>query len=346
MIIATGPKVSLRLAELADRVRVYQWYAYSDLTAQMVGLPLYPDHPIPDFDTFSADYQPYFFDGTRPFSGRGLIIVADGLDIGFLRYDEINLLKDVVEIDLWFASRKHGGRGLGSEALQLACGWLQRNFGVNRFLLRPSRRNVHALRAMRRAGFRETDLDRADVIAKLNLPAGEYRDEVLLFRTLPLPSTRLVPEADRTYVFIDSEFTSLTSPRLISVGAVAGDAAAFYCELSDWPRETASPFVKSTVLPLLDGAAVPHPVAAESLVRWLGQRTAQTPVTLVSDSGFDRWALADLLGREDLPAGCDWIRVPIAYQQLDEVATELQLRRHHALDDARALRHVVLNAES
>jgi hypothetical protein len=259
------------------------------------------------------------------------------------------LLKDVVELDLWLTGRRHSGHGLGSEALQLACGWLQASFGVNRFLVRPSRRNVHALRAMRRAGFRETDLDRAAVIAKLGLASGVYRDEVLLFRSLPLPSTLLRPEPARTYVFIDSEFSSLVEPRLISIGAVAADASAFYCELSDWPAETASPFVRSTVLPLLDGAAVPHPVAADLFLRWLHERGAQngaeSGVTLISDSGFDRWALADLLGREDLPEGCEWLRLPIAYEQLDEAAARLHLRRHHALDDARALRHIVLEEQ-
>jgi hypothetical protein len=35
--------------------------------------------------------------------------------------------------------------------------------------------------------------------------------------------------------------------------------------------------------------------------------------------------------------------VPIAYESLDEVALSLGLRRHHALDDARALRHAVLH---
>lgn len=220
---------------------------------------------------------------------------------------------------------------------------MQAAFGIDRFLMRPSRRNVHALRSIRRAGFRETDLAPLHVLKQLQLPAGDYADEVLLFRTLSPPSPRLAPEAGRTYVFVDSEFTSLAEPRLISLAAVAHDGGSFYTELSDWPRDACSEFVRETVLPLLDGDAVPHPVAAESFVRWLDERAAAAPVTLVSDSGFDRWAVADLLGREDLPAGCSWLRVPIHYEQLDAAAQSLALRRHHALDDARALRTVILD---
>jgi hypothetical protein len=66
---------------------------------------------------------------------------------------------------------------------------------------------------------------------------------------------------------------------------------------------------------------------------------------LISDSGFDRWAIADLLGREDLPPGCEWLRVPIHYELLDAAVEALRMRRHHALDDARALRHAILEEQ-
>jgi RimJ/RimL family protein N-acetyltransferase len=342
MIVATGPKVSLRLTQAADRDRAYAWMAQSDLTASFVGPPLFPDRPVPSHEAFGDRYPPFYFDGTRPFDGRALIIQAGGNDVGFLSHGAINLLHDVVELDLWFAQRDYCGSGRGAAAIMLACDWLQANAGIDRFLMRPSRRNVHALRAIRRAGFRETDLSAAHVIKQLHLPPAEYADEVLLFRTLPPPPARLRPEAERIYVFVDSEFTSLAEPRLISLAAVATDGTSFYTELSDWPREACSEFVRITVLPLLDGDAVPHPVAAESFSRWLEERALAAPITLVSDSGFDRWAVADLLGREDLPPGCAWLRVPIHYEQLDAAAGVLALRRHHALDDARALRSVIL----
>jgi RimJ/RimL family protein N-acetyltransferase len=345
MIVAKGSKVALRYAEAADRERAYEWYARSDLTPSFLGPPLYPDYPVPGFETFCDRYQPFCFDGTRPFEGRALVIQAEATDIGFLSHGPIGLLHDVVELDLWFAARALCGKGRGADAIGLACAWMQEAFGIDRFLMRPSRRNVHALRAIRRAGFRETDLAATHVIRQLQLVPGAYADEVLLFRTLIPPPARLRAKRGSTYVFIDSEFTSLAEPRLISLGAAATDGADFYCELSDWPRSSCSEFVRETVLPLLDGDAVPHPVAAESFTRWLAERAEHAPVTLISDSGFDRWAIADLLGREDLPGSCTWLRVPIHYEQLDAAVDGLQLRRHHALDDARALRHLILEEQ-
>jgi RimJ/RimL family protein N-acetyltransferase len=309
----------------------------------MLGSPLFADRAVPSFEQFCEEYLPHYFDGTRPFDGRAFLIRAEGAEIGFVSHGPINLFKDVVEVDLWLAGRRFVGRGYGSDALETVCGWLQARYGVNRFLSRPSRRNVHGLRAMRRAGFRETDLDVREVVNELSLSPGHYGDQVLMFRILPLPDAALPVLPDHTYVFIDSEFTTLTDPRLISLGAVATDATAFYCELADVPAERCSEFVRSTVLPLLDGRAVSHPVAAQSFETWLAARAAAQPTIIVSDSGFDRWAMADLLGREDLPPGVRWVRVPIDYEQIDEVASSLGLRRHHALDDARALRHIVLN---
>ena len=340
--IAMGLKVVLRRAEMADRSMVYAWLAASDLTASHLGPPLFADHPPPSFEQFCDDFPQHLFDGSRPFAGRGLIVHADDRDVGFICHGAVNLCKDVVDLNIWHSTRRDCGRGYGSEALIVVCDWLQESLGVNRFLMRPSRRNVRALRALRRAGFRETDLHNRDVVEKLSLPPGRYSDEMLMFRILPPPRVRLALEPRHTYVFVDSEFTSLAEPRLISVGAVATDSTAFYCELDDWSHERCSEFVRDTVLPLLDGDAVPHMVAAESFLRWISERAAKSPTTIISDSGFDRWAVADLLGREDLPAGVDWLRVPVPYEELDTAAASLGLRRHHALDDARALRHLVL----
>jgi hypothetical protein len=35
--------------------------------------------------------------------------------------------------------------------------------------------------------------------------------------------------------------------------------------------------------------------------------------------------------------------VTVSYEEVDRAARDLNLRRHHALDDARALRHILLN---
>jgi RimJ/RimL family protein N-acetyltransferase len=342
MIVASNAKVSMRRAVPGDRIRVYQWIARNDLAWTMTGSAPIFEPRVPTFDEFRTRHGEHFFTGKRPFKGRALIASNGEDDVGFVVYRDINLLQDVVELDVWLAGRRFQGQGYGSAAMALACEWLQAEFGVNSFLLRPSRRNVHALRAARRAGFREANIEAREMRAKLRLPAGEYADEVLLFRTQPLPRAALSPDPARIYVFFDSEFTHLADPVLMSIGAVATDKSAFYCELRDWPAERTSEFVRNVVIPLLDGDAVPLEMARAAFVAWLAARTRDRPVTIISDSGFDRLSLISLLGLEDLPDKVEWRRVPVAYEHLDDVARALGLRRHHALDDARALRHALL----
>ena len=124
---------------------------------------------------------------------------------------------------------------------------------------------------------------------------------------------------------------------------MAADSTAFYAEVKGWNQERSTDFVKQIVVPLLDGDAVPLEMAAEAFSAWLDERAGRAPTTIISDSGYDRWALTELLGREDLPSGIDWKRVPISYEEVDEAAKQLSLRRHHALDDARALRQLVMH---
>jgi len=342
--LTQGRRVSLRRAQPADAPRAWRWLARSDLTSRRLGPPLFPDHPAPSYGAFCNDYAPHFFDGSQPYEGRAFVIrsLIDGRDVGFIVHERLDLLADVACLDLWLADIDATGRGYGSEAIGLLCTWLQAQRGINRFLLRPSRRNVRALRALRRAGFRETDLPAMQVVDRLALPRGEYADEVLLFRMLPPPQPLAPGPGGR--VWLDTEFTRLVQPQLLSLGAVADDGAEFYAEIADPPEAPAgealparcSAFVREVVLPLLRGPARPRAQVALEFGRWLGQRTA--PVTIVTDSGFDRWALADLLQGEDLPAHVHWHRVPITSEALDEAAAQLGLRRHHALDDARALR--------
>jgi len=67
------------------------------------------------------------------------------------------------ELDIWLKERRLCGHGLGTEALRLLVGHLRREFGITRFLIRPSARNSRALRAYAKAGF----VDRPEKIAAL-----------------------------------------------------------------------------------------------------------------------------------------------------------------------------------
>lgn len=210
------------------------------------------------------------------------------------------------------------------------------NRGIDTFVLRPPLRNVHALRAFRRAGFMMVEGDVAQALRGLR--AGTRSRSSM--RSCCRGHCRhhgpcCNPEAGCDDVFLATEFTNLHEPQLISAGAVSADGAEFYCAINGWSDAAASDFVRRIVVPLLASpAALSQARTAQAFGAWLAARAAQGSLTVVTDSAYARWALADLFGGDGLPHGISWQRVPLPYERLDAVTAELGPCRHHALDDA------------
>jgi diamine N-acetyltransferase len=341
-MLVKGERLTLRRAQPEDAGRAYEWFALSDLTSRAMGPPLYPELPVPARSGFDARYPAFLFAPGYPYDGRALVISAGDEDVGLLVYGRVRLEPGWVELEQWLAEKRFSGRGYGSEALSLGCRWLHEALGVDRFVVRASRRNVRALRSFRRAGFRAPAGDARQATSALGLAPHPLADsETLLLERAPPPV--VLQDADgRGVVFLEAKVSAASEPALVSIGAAASDATAFYCEIQGWPKARASALTLESVAPLLDGDAVPIKVAAQAFGAWLRARSAAQPVAVVSTSAWGRWALAELLGGEELPPGVDWQRVPLPPEQLDAVAAGLGLRRHHALDEARALRHALL----
>lgn len=158
-------------------------------------------------------------------------------------------------------------------------------------------------------------------------------------------------------IFFDTEFHDLVkTPKLISIGLVSEDSREFYGELSDtYEVDECSEFVQDTVLPLLEGGDVLMSRAQlrGRLKDWLESFTE--PVTLATDSlAWDWPRMHELFPKpESWPANVDRIPKLLSMNYLDdferfeEAAEEAfanGLRRHHALDDAKANREGYLAA--
>lgn len=159
-----------------------------------------------------------------------------------------------------------------------------------------------------------------------------------------------------TRVFLDTEFTDFTDPKLISFGLVAENGSEFYAELSDgWQSEHCSAFVHDAVLPRLNRSkpsTLRRSDACIKLIEWfltLGKR-----VTLIYDADVDWQLLAALFRSEsDRAIQIDakllsWPGSAMArHCELLLTSTQaVEPMRHHALVDARALRSAVLQTEA
>jgi len=182
MTTLRGSRVALRPATEADRATVYAWLARSDLTPSMMGPPRFPDHPVPTWEEFCADYKPHYFDDSLPQAGRCFIIVVDDEDVGVVGYNRIDPVAAECELDIWLRSERDCGKGYGPDALQVLCDLLRRSMGVARAIIRPSLRNERAIAAYRRAGFEVSPLSAEEQEARYG--KGDCEDTVTLVKNI------------------------------------------------------------------------------------------------------------------------------------------------------------------
>lgn len=147
-------------------------------------------------------------------------------------------------------------------------------------------------------------------------------------------------------IFFDTEFTELgVDPRLISIGMIAENGQTFYAELTDtYTQAHYSHFAVEAVLPHLEGgkARMTMLELTLQLSHWL--KEFKQPVTLACDSvAWDwMWIQEIFYPIETWPANLDGkpkiIKSNPIFNAAVEAAFSSGLRRHHALDDAKANR--------
>ena len=150
-------------------------------------------------------------------------------------------------------------------------------------------------------------------------------------------------------IFLDTEFTNLNRPDLMSLALVAEDGREFYAERTDFYPEQCSDFVNETVLPLLGrvpGAVCTRKELTDRVRDWLKQ-FEDLPI-VVFDSEIDWHLLAvAMLGRPHSKPPGDFAR-PLyldssivthpVFVQAQTGSYTPDWPMHHALADARALK--------
>jgi len=153
-------------------------------------------------------------------------------------------------------------------------------------------------------------------------------------------------------VFLDTEFTDFIHIDLISLALVSEDGHEFYAEVTDYRQGDCSAFAREAVLPQLGkvpGAAMPRAELAQRLLAWFA--ALPEPAEVIYDDQADWDLLADVLQKAGVqPNIGSHLQVPneIATNRLFQVMLSVfvtpEVPRHHALNDARALRAAYLNS--
>jgi RimJ/RimL family protein N-acetyltransferase len=192
MKMIKGQQVTIEPSKLTDKRKVYEWLCLSETAKSHMGPPNFEDTPIPSWEEYCEDFKDYYFDGSKPDFGQLWIINDGSQEIGAICYSSFHLIGKSAELDIWMGTEKNCGRGLGSESLKIFCEYLIENHEIERFIIRPSKRNVRAVRAYEKAGFMKvSDEDKQKVLKEYLLDdyldiygQGDYGtgDDVVLVR--------------------------------------------------------------------------------------------------------------------------------------------------------------------
>ena len=159
-----GKNITLIDAAIEDRLAVYEWCFHAETTKCHFGPPDFPDMKLPSYDEFRADYEDYFFDGSRLEDGRGYLITYEGEAIGFISYTAFHLKDGIAELDSWIPLEANCGKGYGNDAIITLSDYLHKKQGINTVIMAPHVKNLRAVRAYEKAGFVQSNIPMSDFL--------------------------------------------------------------------------------------------------------------------------------------------------------------------------------------
>ncbi len=171
----TGSLVRLRPATLADRRTIHAWSYASDV-APLLHLS---DAPTRPFDDWCHEWAAHYFTDDDQDRGRMFVILGDERPVGAIAYNGIDDRRRV-ELDIWLSAEANCGRGLGTDAIEVLCGYLEAELGVRTFMMQPSARNPRAIRAYEKVGFEQVPATAEEIAADWG--GVDHPDSVLMIR--------------------------------------------------------------------------------------------------------------------------------------------------------------------
>lgn len=165
--------ISIRHATLAEKDKTYEWLCLSDTASLHMGAPDYPEHPIPNWEQFQNDFENFYYQKEHRDLGSVMIISNNTEEIGCLCYACFHLNPGSAELDIWLNKIEHCGKAYGTVALRKLVEYLKTEVGIKKFIIRPSEKNIRAIRSYEKAGFTRVK-DKLTAIKAYLLP--EYLD--------------------------------------------------------------------------------------------------------------------------------------------------------------------------
>lgn len=143
----------IRHALIDEKRKTYEWMCLSDTATAHMGGTYFSENPIPNWDDFQASFEDFYYTESGRKFGSVMIITNEDKEIGCTCYACFHLHRQMAELDIWLKSESECGKGIGTQALKDTINYLNKELGINRFLIRPSEKNIRAIKSYQKAGF-------------------------------------------------------------------------------------------------------------------------------------------------------------------------------------------------
>lgn len=155
----------IRHALINEKRKTYEWMCLSDTATAHMGGKEFSENPIPTWEEFQKAFEDFYYTEIDRASGSVMIISDGDKEIGCTCYACFHLHRQMAELDIWLKSESECGKGIGTQALKDTINYLNKELDINKFLIRPSEKNIRAIKSYQKAGFTYCN-DKEDVLRK------------------------------------------------------------------------------------------------------------------------------------------------------------------------------------
>ncbi|MCT4631595.1 MAG: GNAT family N-acetyltransferase [Firmicutes bacterium] len=147
-------RLKLKFASMNDRKKVYDLMISPEIYSKMFS----EKFPPPTWKEF-CDEGDHYFTGEANKKGSYLLIEFENEVIGSFcftcEYEKI----PYTELDIWMGKLKYTGKGLGREAINAVISFVESQYNIGTFIIRPWKNNINAIKAYKKCGFEEEEFD-------------------------------------------------------------------------------------------------------------------------------------------------------------------------------------------
>jgi len=149
MIIHIDEKLSLRFAKVGEKREIFEMLIASEIQSFMFN----ETFRSPTWPEFDEDADDTYYTGEASKYGSYLLILYEETVIGSVSYSCEYEKIPFGEIDIWLKSLAYTGKGIGVKVIKALIGFVHETYAIETFLIRPWKKNGHAIKAYEKCGF-------------------------------------------------------------------------------------------------------------------------------------------------------------------------------------------------